>query len=106
MTDLFAGLESAIWSELSRPAEGIGSIRRNLQREHLKTLSRLALRTHGSIPEDATSLARAALVRLKRRTEEKLHDRGFRDPASRAHLEETQARIEAALHAQVTKGWE
>lgn len=106
MSDLFAGLESAIWSELAHAGEGISSIRRNLQREHLKTLTRLALRTHGGIPEDATSLARATLVRLDRRTEEKLHRQEFRDPASRAHLEETRARIAAALEAQVSKGLE
>lgn len=104
MSDLFAGLQEAIWSELSAADAPISSLRRNLQREHLKTLTRIALRSHGGLPEDATSLARSTLVRIRNVAEKKLQSEAFRDASSRAHLEETRARIDAALEAQVTKG--
>ena len=60
MADMFSGLETAIWAELTHSVTEISSLRRNLQREHLKTLTRLALRSYPGVPEDATSLARAS----------------------------------------------
>jgi hypothetical protein len=102
--DMFLGLESAIWAELHHPGGKIVSLRRNLQREHLKTLSRLALRSYAGIPEDATSLARASLTRIAEDTDNKLKDPRFTDATSRAHLEETRARIRATLEAQIAKG--
>jgi hypothetical protein len=103
MADMFLGLETAIWAELEHPIRQISSLRRNLQREHLKTLSRLTLRNHGGIPEDATSLARASLTRIVENIEMKLKETKLADVTSRAHLEETRARIRAALEAQVAK---
>ena len=103
MADMFLGLESAIWAELEHSVKQISSLRRNLQREHLKTLSRIALRSHSSIPEDATSLARASLTRIARNIDLKLKDEGLSDVTSRAHLEETSARIRAVLEAQIAK---
>jgi hypothetical protein len=103
MADMFLGLETAIWAELHHPIRAISSLRRNLQREHLKTLSRVALRTYG-VPEDATSLARASLKRIAENLEVKLADTRLSDPTSRAHLEETYARINATLEAQIAKG--
>src|SRR5439155_2228339 len=44
MADLFNGLDHAIWSELDSGAAKILSLRRNLQREHVKQLIRLTLR--------------------------------------------------------------
>ncbi|HVK59842.1 MAG TPA: peptidase M43, partial [Candidatus Kapabacteria bacterium] len=99
----FLGLETAIWAELHHPVKQISSLRRNLQREHLKTLSRISLRSYG-VPEDATSLARASLMRIVESVEVKLKDAKLSDATSRAHLEETRARIKAALEAQIAKG--
>jgi hypothetical protein len=76
-----------------------------LQREHLKTLSRISLRSYG-VPEDATSLARASLMRIGDNIEVKLKDSKLTDVTSRAHLEETRARIRAALEAQIAKSVE
>ena len=104
MADMFLGLETAIWAELHHPISEISSLRRNLQREHLKTLSRISLRSYGSLPEDATSLARASLTRIAENIDEKLKDAKLADVTSRAHLEETGARIRAALEAQIAKG--
>ena len=87
------------------PISQISSLRRNLQREHLKTLSRISLRSYG-VPEDATSLARASLSRILENVEVKLKDSKLSDTTSRAHLEETRARVKAALEAQIAKGVE
>lgn len=105
MADMFLGLETAIWAELHHPVSGISSLRRNLQREHLKTLSRISLRSYG-VPEDATSLARASLWRILENIEVKLKEPRLTDATSRAHLEETRARIKAALEAQIAKNAE
>jgi hypothetical protein len=69
----------------------------------LKTLSRLALRSYAGIPEDATSLARSSLTRIAQNTDDKLKEPSFTDSTSRAHLEETRARIRATLEAQIAK---
>src|SRR6185503_2902199 len=44
MADLFSGLNASIWSELDTGAGEVTSLRRNLQREHLRRLIRLVLR--------------------------------------------------------------
>jgi hypothetical protein len=106
MADMFIGLESAIWSELDHPVDLIDSLRRNLQREHLKTLTRLAVRSPGGIPEDATSLARSSLKRIDSKISSTLKSASLKDATTIAHLEETKARIASALDAQVYKGVE
>ena len=119
MADLFHGLDSAIWSELATNPANISSLRRNLQREHLKQLIRLTLRPAPPqagpspvgfvfpipplprVPEDATTLARANLLSIQAKIKRALAAGRVTDPTTRAHLEETQARITAALQAQV-----
>ena len=96
MDELFVGLRQAIWSELDEGAS-VNSFRRNLQRVHLRILTDLVLRAE-SAPEDARTLARADLKKLNERIGRAL-DRGTLDAYTQAHLDETQARIEAALEA-------
>ena len=118
MADMFEGLDSAIWSELDKPAPKIGLLRRNLQREQLRDLVRLVLRTHPPLPpgppspffvppppppDDATTLARASLVRLQGKIRKALAAGTVTDPTARAHLEETQASIASTLQAQTEK---
>lgn len=123
MADLFSGLDSAIWSELDTNAGKVSSLRRNLQREQLKQLIRLTLRPvpppagpppgpAGVVipipptprpPEDATTLARASLRGIQAKIRRALAAGQVTDPTTKAHLEETQARISAALQAQVEK---
>jgi hypothetical protein len=103
MADLFSGLDHAIWSELDGAAK-ISSLRRNLQREHLKMLIRLTLRPGPSaIPEDATTLARASLASLQTKIHDVLSTGKITDPTSNAHLQETDDRITSALQAQMLK---
>ena len=107
MADLFNGLDSAIWSELADGATKISSLRRNLQREHLKQLIRLALRPGQSpAPEDATTLARASLTKIQTTIHDVLNAAKVTDPISNAHLQETDDRITTALRAQMQKAIE
>jgi hypothetical protein len=120
MADLFSNLDAAIWSELGGNAGKISSLRRNLQREHLKQLIRLLLRPAPSAfgspsgpvtltprpPEDATSLARASLEQIQTKIGRALNAGHMTDPTTRAHLQETQKRIVAALQAQIAKPFE
>lgn len=103
MTDLFQGLQEAIWSEVNVAGEGveINSFRRALQREHLKRLTNLVLRPSPNTPEDAATLARYNLTQLRARMQRSL---AIRSPGmnltTRAHLQESMARIDEALKAQ------
>jgi hypothetical protein len=104
MAEMFNGLDSAIWSELDNRAARVSSLRRNLQREHLKHLIRLALRPgQSAVPEDATTLARASLTALQTKIHDVLSSGKVTDPTSNAHLQETDDRITAALQAQMQK---
>jgi hypothetical protein len=122
MADLFAGLNASIWSELDTGPTAISSLRRNLQREQLKQLIRLTLRTAPPgppppppsgiaagfpptprPPEDATTLARASLLDIQARIQKAIAAGSVTERTTRAHLEETQARIAATLQAQIQK---
>ena len=123
MADLFTGLNSAIWSELDGGASEITSLRRNLQREQLKQLIHIALRQPAPAgggaggpgfgaaaaappplpPEDATTLARASLVRIQGKVRAALAGKAVTDATTRAHLQETDARISAALAANLDR---
>jgi hypothetical protein len=121
MADLFHGLDSAIWSELDGKAAHISPMRRNLQREQLRQLVEILLRPMPPQapqppagiglrtppvprpPEDATTLAYASLVSLRTRIKTALASPALTDPTTRAHLEETQARITTALDAHLQK---
>jgi hypothetical protein len=116
MADLFTSVNTTIWSELDGTGGEITSLRRNLQREHMRQMIRLVLRQGPQVaaagsgggaaiqplpPEDATTLARASLVRIQSRIRTRLAAKGPIEATTRAHLQETQARIDAALSAQM-----
>jgi hypothetical protein len=102
LADMFVGVRKAIWAELDSGA-AINSFRRNLQRAHLKHLVRLVLKPEKGTPEDGVTLARADLTDLAGRIDRALGGDGL-DYTTRAHLEETQARIRQALEAQMQRG--
>jgi len=54
-------------------------------------------------PEDATTLARASLVSIQAKIRQALAAGKVADPTTKAHLEETQARISTTLQAQLQK---
>ncbi len=108
--ELFERLSRAIYSELDSLKPGqytarkpaISSVRRNLQRAYLDRLARLALgRT--SAPEDCQALATLELRQLKDRIQKVLRNEKIKlDRTTLAHLQDTLARIEKTLQAQVT----
>lgn len=104
-SELFATLSAAIWSELgaSGAARPVGLFRRNLQRAHTEQLVDLLMDTPGGFPtattpEDGRSLARRELRQVSERIERALGSDGP-DDMTRAHLEESKARIDRALEA-------
>ncbi|MGH7545850.1 MAG: zinc-dependent metalloprotease [Gemmatimonadota bacterium] len=106
VSDLFASLTGAAWSELGsgpkRP-RAVTSFRRNLQRAHADRLIGFVVSPPIGTPEDARSLARMHLKEISKQIGTALGDRGL-DELTRAHLEETQARIGRALEADLSIG--
>ena len=98
MAEMFSGIRKALWSELESGAN-IDSFRRNLQREHLSQLSRLLTSPKKDTPGDAIALARADLNFLRGAISGALTAQ--LDPISRAHLEDSQARIQQVLDAKI-----
>ena len=101
MPELFDGLREAIWAELESGGN-INSFRRNLQRMHLDHVVAWVVKPPRDAPSDASSLARADLVSLTTAIRNVLSDTGL-DRQTRAHLEESVTRIDAALKAGVQR---
>jgi hypothetical protein len=106
--ELIERVTKAVYSEVDTVKEGeftnrkpaISSIRRNLQRSYLRRMSQLAL-GQTSAPEDCQTIAFAELGRLKTRIDSMLTGEAKLDSYSRAHLEETSARITKVVDARM-----
>jgi len=106
--ELLERLTKAVYSELDTVTEGeftnrkpaISSVRRNLQRGYLRRMSQLAL-GHTSAPADCQTVAFAELGRLKSRIDSRLVGEAKLDSYTRAHLEETSARITKVVDARM-----
>jgi len=99
--DLMSQVTSAVWDEVwSAPGSDIGSNRRDLQRAYLDQIIKLVVDAPGGTPADARSVARSQLKELNKKLDSRLTPPtfDFNDYTS-AHLEESKARIEAALKA-------
>ena len=79
----------------------ITSLRRNLQRIYLKQLSNIALGRAGA-PQDCQTIAYAQLADLNRRMNKLLDSKVKLDSYTRAHLEESSARITKVLDARLS----
>jgi hypothetical protein len=107
--ELLNRLTKAVFAEADKIAPGeytnrkpaISSLRRNLQRVYLKRLSQLALGETGA-PQDCQTVAFAELSSLDARIEALLKSDLKLDAYSRAHLEETAARIHKVLEARLS----
>ena len=106
--ELLDRLTKAIFSEVDKMPEGeytnrkpaISSLRRNLQREYLKRLSRLAMGNSGA-PQDCQTVAYADLSALEARINNLLKSNTKLDSYSRAHLDESASRIHKVLDARL-----
>jgi hypothetical protein len=106
--ELLERLTKAVYSEVDTVKEGeftnrkpaISSLRRNLQRSYLRRMSHLAL-GETMAPEDCQTVAFAELGRLKSRIDSLLTGQAKLDSYSRAHLEETSARITKVVDARM-----
>ncbi|MCK6619322.1 MAG: zinc-dependent metalloprotease [Calditrichaceae bacterium] len=101
MAEMFAGLREAIWREI--PAgENIRSFRRELQRIHLYILTEIVVKFPAGVPQDAVTLARADLVKIKAEIERRRASANT-DAYTEAHLQESAAKIDAALNARMER---
>ena len=100
--DLFGSVQDAVWADAQAPAGAlaINSHRRSLQREHLKKLLGMLLRD-ASVPEDARTMSRYYLTQLKRQLQGSVARAANLE--TRAHLQETIARIDEALSANMQR---
>jgi hypothetical protein len=107
--ELLQRLTKAIFSEVETTKEGeytnrkpaISSMRRNLQRSYLEELTRLALGSSAA-PEDCQTVAYAELSNLGQRIKALLDNQPVAsklDTYTRAHLQESSARIAKVLDA-------
>jgi len=102
MMEMFQGVQSAVWSEIyAGGVPRIDSFRRGLQRTQLGHMTRLAVLGGDGVPEDARTMARYSLIDLRGKISG--ISGGATDAATRAHLDESLARIDAALKAQVVR---
>ena len=109
--ELIERLTKSVFSEVETIKEGeytarkpaISSLRRNLQRSLLKTLSHLAIGTSGA-PQDCQTVAWDQLSRLNQRMTALLQNNAVSsklDAYTRAHLQESSSRIQKVLEAKL-----
>ncbi|HET6528830.1 MAG TPA: zinc-dependent metalloprotease [Balneolaceae bacterium] len=101
--DLMGQLSYAIWNEVwTSPGSNIESSRRDLQRAYLSEMIELVIDTPERAPADARSVARHQLKELHKKISARLAPPTYSfNDYTRAHLEESRARIEAALQAEL-----
>ena len=97
-------LSQQVWSELKAAPAGrdIDSLRRNLQREHLKRLAGGLLRPTSAAAADVRSVHRVAAIGLEAELRRALAKPGWTATA-RAHLADSQASLAEALKAPLIK---
>jgi hypothetical protein len=100
LSAVFASVRDAIWAETVQAAVTVNSMRRSLQREHLRRMIGLVVRD-AAAPEDARSLARHTLTLMRPRIAAALPKAATVE--TRAHLQESLARIDEALSAEVQR---
>jgi hypothetical protein len=98
--EMMGALTQAIWTESWGPgAKSTSAVRRDLQRAYLDQMTQLIVSPADRTPADARSVARMQLRDLNRRLGTAVTGGKALDTYTRAHLEESRARIEKALSA-------
>jgi hypothetical protein len=101
LSELYAALHGAIWSEL-KTGQDIPLIRRNLQREHVNRVAAALLRPSSTMPADARALLRADAVALRSELAAAQRRTGTSKEAQ-AHLAQAFATVDEALKAPVVR---
>jgi hypothetical protein len=124
ISEIFRALTDGVWSELATGSDtkevSLSTVRRNLQREHVRRLASMVLGNRrspledlygyviiiggsSSVPADAKSLARMHLKEIGDLIDKKLHLSDLKiDDTSRAHLIECRQRIGKVLESSYT----
>ncbi len=97
LAEVYASLQSAVWSELRSGGE-IDPLRRQLQREHLRQLQTLLTRGAPGLPADALSLLRLQAGELQTALKQAAA-RGAHSVNTRAHLQDSLGALTEALRA-------
>ncbi len=101
MAEQFTQLREAIWQEVAA-GQNVNSFRRELQRMHIYVLDEIAVKLPVFYPRDAGTLARFDLTKIKTMIEKALTN-GNLDTYTIAHLQESAAKIDAILNAQMRR---
>jgi hypothetical protein len=101
LSELYAALRGAIWSEL-KTGQDIPLIRRNLQREHVNRVAGALLRPSSTMPADARALLRAEAIALRSELAAAQRRTGASKEAQ-AHLAQAFATVDEALKAPVVR---
>ena len=94
-------LGASVWSEL-KAGQDIDSLRRSLQREHLKRLASALLRPSSGAAADVRAVHRLVAQRLEAELRRSIGGKGLSD-ISRAHLTEAAQTLAEALKAPLIK---
>ncbi len=97
LSEVYDTLQGAIWSEL-RTGQEITSMRRNLQREHLRRIAGALVKPAATTPADARSLQRENAIELQQQIRAALAKPGM-SKESKAHLNESLSTLTEALKA-------
>lgn len=95
--DVQSTLSDAVWSELNSGRD-IDSMRRNLQREHVRRLAGAMLRPASAVATDVRSVQRQVAIKLEADLRRAVASRQG-GAVTRAHLSESQAILAEALKA-------
>ncbi|MFN9805760.1 MAG: zinc-dependent metalloprotease, partial [Betaproteobacteria bacterium] len=99
--EVHSQLADAVWSELKSGRE-IDSLRRNLQREHVKRLAAGLVRPSSAVAADIRAVNRQVAVRLQADLQ-RAAGNGALSPTTRAHLSESASVLADALRAPLIK---
>lgn len=99
--DVQSTLADAVWSELKSGMD-IDSMRRNLQREHVRRVATAMLRPSSSAATDVRSVQRQVAIKLEADLRRAV-GAGKAGAATRAHLQESLAMLSEAMKAPMIK---
>jgi hypothetical protein len=101
LAEVHGTLADAVWSELKSGAE-IDSLRRNLQREHVRRVAAGLLRPSSAVAADVRAVNRQVATRLQGELSRAMNS-GKLSQTTRAHLAESASLLGEALKAPLIK---